>query len=56
MGMSVRRTTYGAEGARALHDAVAGAKGGDPLSPVTVVVPSNHVGVTVRPRRAGGAR
>ena len=36
----------------ALRAAVAAAKGGDPLAPVTVVVPSNHVGVTAR--RAAG--
>ena len=54
MGMTLHRTAYGPEAARALHDAVAGAKGGDPLAPVTVVVPSNHVGVATRRRLASG--
>ena len=48
MGMSVRRTAYGPESALALRDAVAEAKAGEPLAPVTVVVPSNHVGVATR--------
>ena len=48
MGISVRRTAYGPDSALALRDAVAEAKGGEPLAPVTVVVPSNHVGVATR--------
>jgi len=48
-------TGYGLDAARALHDAVATAKGGDPLAPVTVVVPSNHVGVASRRLLASGA-
>ncbi len=46
--MSVRWTGYGRDAALALRDAVAKAKAGDPLEPVTVVVPSNHVGVASR--------
>ncbi len=45
---------YGRPAAEALRVAVADAKGGDPLAPVTVVVPSNHVGVTVRRLLASG--
>jgi hypothetical protein len=36
---------YGRPAAERLHAVVASAKGGDPLTPVTVVVPSNGVGV-----------
>jgi ATP-dependent helicase/nuclease subunit B len=45
---------YGREAARALHGAVSAAKAGDPLRPVTVVVPSNHVGVGARRLLASG--
>jgi ATP-dependent helicase/nuclease subunit B len=38
----------------ALRRAVAEAKGGDPLAPVTVVVPSNGVGVAARRQLASG--
>ena len=41
-------TSYGAEATAALGDAIATAKGADPLAPVTVVVPSNLVGVAAR--------
>jgi ATP-dependent helicase/nuclease subunit B len=41
-------TPYGRPALAALRDTVAAAKGGDPLAPVTVVVASNHVGVTAR--------
>jgi RecB family exonuclease len=44
----VRPTTYGVAGHRALGDVIATAKRGDVLAPVTVVVPSNHVGVAAR--------
>lgn len=39
---------YGPAAAAALHRCVAAAKAGDPLAPVTVVVPSNYVGVAAR--------
>ena len=39
---------YGTAAVDALADAVARAKGGEPLRPVTVVVPSNYVGVAAR--------
>ncbi|MEQ1787736.1 MAG: PD-(D/E)XK nuclease family protein, partial [Acidimicrobiales bacterium] len=48
MEPSVVWTEYGGAAARALHAAVAEAKAGEPLAPVTVVVPSNHVGVASR--------
>jgi RecB family exonuclease len=46
---------YGPEASRALHAAVAAAKGGDPLAPVTVVVPTNYVGVAARRMLGSGA-
>ncbi|HMJ77498.1 MAG TPA: PD-(D/E)XK nuclease family protein [Iamia sp.] len=46
--ITVTPVPYGRGALAALRDAVAGAKAGDPLAPVTVVVPSNHVGVTAR--------
>lgn len=55
MAITVRWTSYGEEAAQALHAAVAEAKGGDPLAPVTVVVASNHVGVASRRLLASGA-
>jgi ATP-dependent helicase/nuclease subunit B len=55
MGMTLVRTAYGPDAAGALHHAVAQAKGGDPLAPVTVVVPSNHVGVATRRLLSSGA-
>lgn len=50
----LRQVPYGPDAARALCDVVAAAKAGEPLAPVTVVVPSNHVGVTVRRLLASG--
>lgn len=47
-------TAYGPPAAEALHRAVAAAKGGDPLAPVTIVVPSNYVGVAARRQLASG--
>jgi hypothetical protein len=46
---------YGPEASRALHAAVVAAKGGDPLAPVTVVVPTNYVGVAARRMLGSGA-
>jgi hypothetical protein len=48
MGWHVEWTPYGPPAAAALRDAVAAGKAGDPLAPVTVIVPSNHVGVAAR--------
>lgn len=53
--IEVVTTPYGRPALLALRDAVAAAKAGEPLAPVTVVVPSNHVGVTARRLLAGGA-
>src|SRR4051812_35897718 len=46
---------YGGDAARALADAIRDAKGAEPLQPVTVVVPSNQVGVSLRRQLAGGS-
>ncbi|MDP1821275.1 MAG: PD-(D/E)XK nuclease family protein [Acidimicrobiales bacterium] len=46
---------HGRDAAVALRDAVVAAKAGEPLAPVTVVVPSNHVGVASRRLLASGA-
>lgn len=54
MAVDVRWVPYGQAAALALRDEVAAAKDGDPLAPVTVVVPSNHVGVASRRLLAGG--
>jgi hypothetical protein len=55
MPIEVVHVAYGEPAARALHGAVASAKAGDPLATVTVVVPSNHVGVAARRQLASGA-
>ncbi|MET0921364.1 MAG: PD-(D/E)XK nuclease family protein, partial [Acidimicrobiia bacterium] len=46
---------HGPPAAQALRDAVAAAKHGDPLEPVTVVVPTNAIGVTARRLLGSGA-
>jgi RecB family exonuclease len=55
MPIEVVSVPYGAPAASALRDAVGDAKRGDPLAPVTVVVPTNYVGVAARRGLAGGA-
>lgn len=55
MALQVVWTPYGRAAAEALRTAIADAKAGDPLAPVTVVVPSNHVGVAARRLLASGA-
>jgi len=55
MALEVVWTAYGPAAWSALHDAVATAKAGEPLAPVTVVVPSNHVGVASRRLLSSGA-
>src|SRR6188472_1506304 len=55
MGMTLLRTAYGPAAAHALRAVVAEAKGGEPLAPVTVVVPSNHVGVATRRLLSSGS-
>ncbi|HZM30667.1 MAG TPA: PD-(D/E)XK nuclease family protein [Acidimicrobiales bacterium] len=54
MPLEVLPTPYGRPALSRLTAAVAAAKAGDPLAPVTVVVPSNHVGVTARRALAAG--
>jgi ATP-dependent helicase/nuclease subunit B len=46
--ISTVTTTYGRPALEALARVVAAAKADEPLAPVTVVVPSNHAGVTAR--------
>ncbi len=53
--MRVVWSPYGQGAAHALRDAVTEAKAGEPLAPVTVVVPSNHVGVASRRLLSSGA-
>lgn len=48
MPMRFHSTAYGREAATVLHARVAEAKSEDPLAPVTLLVPSNHVGVSIR--------
>ncbi len=48
MPIELKPVPYGAQAARALHAAVVTAKAGDALAPVTVVVPTNYVGVAAR--------
>ncbi len=52
--MTVVGTAYGRPASQRLHDAVAGAKHDEPLAPVTVVVPTNSVGVAARRLLASG--
>jgi hypothetical protein len=47
-GIEIVPTAYGPPAAGALRAAVAAHKAGDPLRPVTVVVPANSVGVAAR--------
>ena len=55
VAVEVQWVRYGREAAEALRAAIASTKGGEPLAPVTVVVPSNHVGVAARRLLAGGS-
>ncbi len=54
MACSLVRAAYGRAAAQALRDAIAAGKAGDPLAPVTVVVPTNYVGVAERRLLAAG--
>ncbi|HXQ61814.1 MAG TPA: PD-(D/E)XK nuclease family protein [Acidimicrobiales bacterium] len=55
MSVEVTRVGYGPPAAEALRSAISRAKGGGPLTPVTVVVPSNYLGVATRRLLASGA-
>jgi RecB family exonuclease len=55
MPLEVVPTPYGRPALQVLQRAVAGAKRGDALAPVTVIVPANHVGVTARRALAEGS-
>src|SRR4051812_10536400 len=55
MGMQVDWVRYGRVAVDALRMRIAAIKGDEPLAPVTVLVPSNHVGVATRRLLASGA-
>ena len=54
VGLRTEWVVYGRPAAEILRAEIAGAKNGDPLAPVTVIVPSNHVGVAARRLLASG--
>jgi len=54
VSLRVQWVRYGRPAAQALRDAVSAVKGDDPLSPLSVIVPSNHVGVATRRLLASG--
>jgi hypothetical protein len=54
MGIAVRYTPYGRQAVALLHARIAEVKRGDPLRPVSVLVPTNYVGVSVRRLLASG--
>jgi ATP-dependent helicase/nuclease subunit B len=54
MRSTVRWVRYGREAAEELRSTISAAKGGEPLAPVTIVVPSNYVGVASRRLLAAG--
>jgi ATP-dependent helicase/nuclease subunit B len=51
---TLRTTRYGPEALQALAAVIRDAKAAEPLAPVTVVVPTNHVGVAARRALARG--
>jgi hypothetical protein len=55
MPIELTPVPYGPEASRALHAAVVAAKAGDPLAPVSVIVPTNYVGVAARRLLGSGA-
>ena len=55
MPIELQPVAYGPDASRALHAAVVAAKAGDALAPVTVVVPTNYVGVAARRLLGSGA-
>ncbi|MDQ1423015.1 MAG: ATP-dependent helicase/nuclease subunit, partial [Acidimicrobiaceae bacterium] len=54
MTIRVDWVSYGRSAADALRKTIAAIKGDEPLAPLTVVVPSNHVGVATRRLLASG--
>ena len=54
MSMTLHTSPYGPDAETLLRDLVRAAKADDPLAPVTVVVPTNSVGVAIRRRLAAG--
>lgn len=54
MPISLHTTPYGPDSEARLRDLVRAAKAQDPLAPVTIVVPTNSVGVAIRRRLAAG--
>ena len=55
MGIDLRWVRYGRPAAEELRSTISLAKGDEPLAPVTIVVPSNYVGVATRRLLASGA-
>src|SRR3972149_5412989 len=51
---SLHLVPYGPPALSAVRDAIVEAKGGDPLAPVTVAVPSNYAGLSLRHRLGSG--
>src|SRR5688572_2760775 len=54
MSIPVRHSPYGRPAAELLHARVAQAKGDDPMRPISVLVPTNAAGVSVRRLLASG--
>jgi hypothetical protein len=54
-GLTLHAAPYGRPAVALLRDRIAAAKADDPLRPVTVVVPTNYVGVSTRRLLADGA-
>jgi RecB family exonuclease len=54
VAISVTPTAYGRRASQVLVEAVARAKCDDPLAPITVIVPTNSVGVSARRQLASG--
>jgi RecB family exonuclease len=54
MSVDVRWVAYGPPAAEALRSTISLGKGDEPLAPVTIIVPSNYVGVATRRLLASG--
>ena len=55
MGIEIRWVRQGRPAAEELRASISSSKGDEPLAPVTIVVPSNYVGVATRRLLASGA-